>query len=183
MSVLGEAIAEIMMISGAIACAIVDIETGECLARFGVSVAGALETASRVNARMLRAKMRMAQDHGQQNLEDILITLGRHYHIIRLINSSEEMPSMFIFLTMDRAIGNLAMARHKMALVEQDMIDFPDAHAKLAAARARALQGDDESHDSAEDAGELPPFMRDDVAMKLLGIDIQDDSHDPEITF
>ena len=57
MPVLRRAITEVMAQRGAIACTIVDIESGECLARAGVTVTGILEAAGLVNARMLRAKL------------------------------------------------------------------------------------------------------------------------------
>lgn len=171
MSVLAEAVAEIMTQTGTVCCAIVDIETGECLSRFGIAITGTLEAAALVNARMLRAKLRMVEEQSHETIEDILITLDRHYHIIRLIHSGGRMPSMFIYLVLDKSVSNLAMARRKLAVVERHMVDFPEAVARLEAARARALNGEEKLPGVPDDDGELPPFMREDVAMKLLGIE------------
>ena len=113
MSILKEAIAEVMTLSGTVACAIVDIESGECLARAGVTVSGMLETAGLVNARMLRAKLSMVSDLSHDTIEDILITLGAQYHIIRLIHAGGGVPSMFIYLMLDRSLANLAISRRK----------------------------------------------------------------------
>ena len=64
------AVRNVMEISGATACAIVDIESGECLARGGVAVSNSLEAAGLVNARMLRSKLRMVHDHHAENCTD-----------------------------------------------------------------------------------------------------------------
>lgn len=183
MSVLADAVAEIMTQNGAVSCAIVDIETGECLSRFGVAVTGMLEAAGLVNARMLRSKLKLVEEHHHESIEDILITLDRHYHIIRLIHCGARRPCMFLYLVMDRNVANLAMARRKLALLEYQMVETPEAAANLETARADALgvsYYDDKIYGlntefGAVDDGELPPFMRDDVAMKLLGINVDEE--------
>ncbi|RYZ88549.1 MAG: hypothetical protein EOP06_10745 [Proteobacteria bacterium] len=184
MAVLGDAVMTIMGLDGAMNCAIIDIESGECLARAGVAVAGALETAGLVNARMLRAKMSYVQDYHGQSIEDILITLDNHYHLIRLIHCGETTPSMFLYLVMDRRVANLAISRRKLSEVERVMSGAPEANEQLGAARAQALRvpvgvGDDKVYGGSEAFSclddEMPAFMRDDVAMKLLGIDADSD--------
>lgn len=180
MSVLDDAVTQIMTQSGAVSCAIVDIETGECLSRYGVAVTGMLEAAALVNARMLRAKLRMVSEHHNESIEDILITLGRHYHIIRLVRGGQEMPTLFLYLVLDRPTANLAMARHKLALIEHDMFQTPEAIAKLEAVRARAMGNDRKLHGGIDGFGpdnedDLPAFMRDDVALKILGINADEE--------
>ena len=51
-------------------------------------------------------------------IEDILITLGKQYHIIR---PSTHLEGVFIYLVMDRARANLAMARRKTQDVDKEM--------------------------------------------------------------
>lgn len=195
MLMLAEAARQIMTLDGAVSCAVVDIEAGECLSRSGVAVTGALEAAALVNARMLRAKLRMVDEHYGESIEDILITLGRHYHVIRLIGVGDSetgdsyrqgsggrgAPSMFFYLVLDKGAANLALARRRLASVERGMFQAPDAPATLEAARARASRNDGKFYGTIGGFGhghedELPPFMRDDVAMKLLGIDAGDET-------
>ena len=52
-------------------------------------------------------------------IEDILITLGKQYHIIR---PSTHLEGVFIYLVMDRARANLAMARRKTQDAEKEMM-------------------------------------------------------------
>ncbi len=184
MPVLEEAVTEIMTQRGSVSCAIVDIETGECLSQCGVAVSGTLETAGLVNARMLRAKLRMVEEHHHESIEDILITLDRHFHVIRLIHIGSATPNMFIYLILDRSVSNLAFARRKLAAIEFKLVETPEATARLDVSRANAIglstcddkvYGTPGGFGAVSDDGELPPFMRDDMAMKLLGIKADDE--------
>ena len=167
------AVAGVMEINGATACSIVDIESGECLARAGVAITEHLAAAGMVNARMLRSKIRMAYDQYAEGIEDVLVTLDRHYHLIRLIHCGNEQPRLFLYVVLGRAESNLAMARRKLAEVEYEMVHLPDAPRRIEAARARHLNEGMTIRDSKVHgvSDEIPAFMRDDVVLKLLGID------------
>jgi hypothetical protein len=54
----------------------------------------------------------------KDNVEDILITLNRQYHLIRLLKNNE---ALFLYLVLDKGRANLAMARHVMAETEKDI--------------------------------------------------------------
>jgi hypothetical protein len=51
-------------------------------------------------------------------IEDILITLDRQYHIIRILKNPENGDGLFLYLVLDRARANLALARHHLARIE-----------------------------------------------------------------
>jgi hypothetical protein len=57
----------------------------------------------------MRAKLKTMKSLGlADNIEDILITLGKQYHIIRPVAAK---AGIFIYLVLDRAKANIAMAR------------------------------------------------------------------------
>jgi hypothetical protein len=71
------------------------------------------------NSNVVQAKMRTMADLGlQQSIEDILITLDKQYHIIRPLARQE---GFFLYLVLDRARANLAMARFRLASIEKDL--------------------------------------------------------------
>ena len=51
-------------------------------------------------------------------IDDILITLGKQYHVIRPLQQHD---GLFIYLVLDKEKSNLALARRKVQDVEQKL--------------------------------------------------------------
>ena len=108
-----ESMLKIMGVEGAIGAALVDFNDGLTLATEGGGKRLNVELAGIGNLQVVRAKMKVMEQLGlDDKIEDILITLGKQYHLIRPL---ERYPNMFFYLAIDRAKGNLGMARHQLA--------------------------------------------------------------------
>jgi hypothetical protein len=56
-----------------------------------------------------------------EDLEDLIITLSGHHHLVRLVPAFAGTDA-FLVLTLDRARGNLAMARHLLMSFEAGLV-------------------------------------------------------------
>jgi hypothetical protein len=111
-----------MEIEGALGAALVDYESGMSLGSLGGGRYLDLEVAAAGNTEVLRAKMRaMRALHLDDTIEDILITLGRQYHLIRLLRTDRS-ATLFMYLALDRGKANLAMARHQLRQIEKNLM-------------------------------------------------------------
>lgn len=114
------ALKEAMSIAGAVGVALVDYESGMSLGTSGGGEWLDLEVAAAGNTEVVRAKLRVMSSLAlNDTIEDILITLHRQYHLIRLINTSRN--SLFLYLVLDRERANLALARHYLKRIETDL--------------------------------------------------------------
>jgi predicted regulator of Ras-like GTPase activity (Roadblock/LC7/MglB family) len=106
-------------IDGFIGAAIADSESGMCLGASGGAGVLNLEVAAASNTEVVRAKRKaMKTLNLRDEIEDILITLGKQYHLIRPLRSR---PSIFIYIALDRSRANLAMARYSLSEIERDV--------------------------------------------------------------
>ncbi|MBU3065269.1 hypothetical protein KO481_27540 [Nocardia sp. NEAU-G5] len=121
MSNLDLALKEMMAIDGAIGAAVVDYNSGMALGTLGSSKTLDLQVAAAGNTEVVRAKLRTMEQLGlNDSIEDILITLSGQYHIIRPMTGRKS-QGLFLYLALDRARANLALARHRLKGIEEDL--------------------------------------------------------------
>lgn len=117
MASIQESLNEMLSLDGALCSAIVDSNSGMLLGSAGSGVD--MELAAAGNTEVVRAKMKTMQSLGlNDSIDDILITLGKQYHIIRPVASKK---GLFTYLVIDKQRGNLALARRKAQDVEQNL--------------------------------------------------------------
>ena len=121
MAQLDVALKEAMNISGAIGVALVDYDSGMMLGSAGGGAELDLEIAAAGNTEVVRAKMNTMQQLGlKEKIEDILITLGSQYHLIRLVDDSKG-TGLFFYLALSKSQANLAMARRQLGEIESQL--------------------------------------------------------------
>ncbi|MEU2253024.1 hypothetical protein [Nocardia xishanensis] len=121
MSNLDLALKDMMVIDGAIGAAVVDYNSGMALGTLGSSKALDLQIAAAGNTEVVRAKLRTMEQLGlKEDIEDILITLSGQYHIIRPMTGRKS-KGLFLYLALDRGRSNLALARHHLRGIEEEL--------------------------------------------------------------
>ena len=103
-------------IDGFVGACLVDSDSGLVLGKEGGKDFD-LDTAAAGNTEVVRAKRKTMTALGiNGGIEDILITLDDQYHLIRLLKSNE---AIFLYVVLEKARGNLGMARMVTKKVEQ----------------------------------------------------------------
>ena len=117
MSNVDETLHELIQVDGAMGACIVDYTSGLMLGSAGAGVD--LELAAAGNTRVVRAKMETMKSleiDGQ--IEDMLITLDTQIHILRPTRDHDD---LFIYLVLDKAKSNLALARRAVKSAEDSL--------------------------------------------------------------
>ncbi|GGL97678.1 MULTISPECIES: hypothetical protein [Micromonospora] len=118
MANLDTALKDIMTIDGAIGAALVDYTSGMTLGVAGGTPEIDLTVAAAGNTDVVRAKMRTIEMLKlNDELEDMLITLGNQYHLIRPLTSRTG-KGLFLYLMLSKTRSNLALARHQLRTIE-----------------------------------------------------------------
>jgi len=113
---------EAMTIDGALGVCLVDWDSGMSLGSLGGGKYLDLDVAAAGNTEVIRAKIRtMDSLRLDDKIEDILITLNKQYHLIRLLRGSRNGQSLFLYLVLDRVKSNLALARHSLKQIESEL--------------------------------------------------------------
>ena len=107
----------LMTSDGSICGALVDSTSGMLMGSVGGGVD--MELAAAGNTEVVRAKLKtMRMLNLNDQIDDILITLGKQYHIIRPVSAND---GVFFYLVLDKSRANLALARRKVAEVEKEL--------------------------------------------------------------
>ncbi|WP_386067330.1 hypothetical protein ACFJIW_22520 [Tahibacter sp. UC22_41] len=117
MANINDSLSALLQADGALCAALVDANSGMTLGQIGSGLD--LDLAAAGNTEVVRAKMKTMKSLGLADaIEDILITLGKQYHIIRPVVSK---PGLFLYLVLDKSRSNLALARRNCQDVEQTL--------------------------------------------------------------
>ena len=112
-----QSLEDLLTVDGAMCAAVVDSNSGMMLGSQGSGVD--LEVAAAGNTEVVRSKMKVMRQLGLNDvIDDILITLGKQYHLIRPLARKE---GVFMYFVLDKGKSNLALARRKLADVERDI--------------------------------------------------------------
>jgi hypothetical protein len=115
------ALKELMTVDGSVGVSVVDWDSGMNLGSLGGGKYLDLDVAAAGNTEVVRAKMRTMESlRLNDEIEDILITLSKKYHLIRP-PKSEGGQSLFLYFVLDRQKANLALARHNLKRIESEL--------------------------------------------------------------
>lgn len=109
-------ISAICNVRGFIAACRVDGEKGKTVERAESGADFDLDAAAAAHTEVIRAKSAAIQALGmKRNIDDILITLGGQYHLIRPL---AKQPNGFLFVALDRNTADLGKARLALRKIE-----------------------------------------------------------------
>ncbi|MFG2665056.1 hypothetical protein ACGFY6_12485 [Streptomyces sp. NPDC048387] len=128
-----ECLLEAMALPGARGAALVDWSSGLALGTAGESPVGDHETTAAETAELARAAAEyesFAQPGveappggglAEPPVEDVIVTTRTGYHVLRFVETSFD-SSVFLHLWLDRAEGNLALARLRLRALAEGLV-------------------------------------------------------------
>lgn len=125
-----ECLLEAMALPGARGAALVDWSSGLALGTAGESPVGDHETTAAETAELARAAAEYesfapgddgAEDAAGPPVEDLIVTTRTGYHVLRFVETSFD-SSVFLHLWLDRTDGNLALARHRLRALAEELV-------------------------------------------------------------
>ncbi len=119
MTNINESLQEARKLEGVVASAIVDSTSGMCLGTAGGGELD-LEAVAAGVTEVLRAKQRSLESLGQDvQIEDLVITTSQEIHILKTLSSD---ANLFFYLILKRSGCNLALAKHRLAVIDRDLV-------------------------------------------------------------
>jgi len=98
---------EVLKIDGALGAAIVRTGSGAVLGEVAVGRGLKMERPAQIAEELVQAALQL-----DDRVEDIMLTLGKQYHVIRFLGPGQE---VFVHLVLDRERASLGMARQQLA--------------------------------------------------------------------
>jgi predicted regulator of Ras-like GTPase activity (Roadblock/LC7/MglB family) len=106
-------------IEGFVAACLVDSDSGLMLASEGGGQID-MEAAAALNTQVVKAKLQAMELLGSdERVEEILIGMGKQIHLIRPL---ERMPEVFLYLVLEKRVGNLGLERRKAKTIEAGLV-------------------------------------------------------------
>ena len=119
-----ESLRSAMELNGTIGVALVDANTGMTLGSAGGNQKFNVELAAAGYTDVVRAKTRAVKLLDlEDSTEDILITMGNQYHMIRVVNNEavKRFGNLFLYIVMEKQRASLALSRFKIAEIERGL--------------------------------------------------------------
>jgi DNA-binding response OmpR family regulator len=115
-----ESLSRLEAIDGFLGACLADSESGLCLGTEGGNAGLNLEVAAASNSEVVKAKRKAVKNLNlRDDIEDILITLGKQYHLLRPVKTKN---NIFFYLVLERTRANLALARMALVDIEKDLV-------------------------------------------------------------
>jgi hypothetical protein len=117
---LKESLQRLSDMDGFVGGCVVDANSGMMLGSEGGGGAINLDVAAAGNTEVMRAERKTLTALGmKEEIEDVLITLGKQYHLLRPLAQQD---GLFLYLVLDKSRSNLALARHTLSEVERGLV-------------------------------------------------------------